>query len=55
MRLMNELKRQQMEKGRDPNMLVRKYGLDKKQKITKKIVSYKELFKRTEVEKNGLG
>jgi len=46
MRLMNELKRQQMEKGRDPNELVKRYGLDKKPKIAKKnTISYRSLFK----------
>ena len=45
MRLMNELKRQQMEKGRDPNQLIKKYGLDKKPKTAKKTPeSYRSLF-----------
>lgn len=30
MKLMNELKRQQTNKGRDPDELIRRYGLDKK-------------------------
>jgi len=36
MKLMNELKRQQTKTGRDPDELVRRYGLDKEQKNTKK-------------------
>ena len=44
MRLMNELKRQQMKTGREPDMLVKRYGLDKNVKNEEKIVSYKSIF-----------